>query len=75
MSIIGECPHEDCRHTAWRILPEETPVFAKETCEGCKRTLWVWYSRLDPRVYTEDGFNADFYVDEETQAIRQKGEP
>ena len=80
MSIIGECPHDDCRHTEWRLLPENyeqpidrpLPLFSKETCDGCKRTLWVYYSRIDPKVYTEEGFNEKFEVNEETKSIKER---
>jgi hypothetical protein len=76
MSIIGDCPHDDCRHTEWRLLPDKPlPLFSKETCKGCGRTLWVYYSRVDPKVYPEDAFNERFEVDEQKKSIKARAAP
>jgi hypothetical protein len=73
MSILGECPHDDCKHTEWRLLPDrDLPIFSKEKCKGCGRTLWVYYSRVDPKVYPEDAFERDFEVDEATKSIQPR---
>jgi hypothetical protein len=56
-----------------RILPDAgLPIFSKEVCPGCKRTIWVYYSRLDPNIYTEDGFAEEWEIDEKTKSIKQR---
>lgn len=70
---MGECPYEDCDDFQMRILPDKPlPLFSKEECPGCKRTIWVRYSRVDPEAYTEGDFNKAFEVDEATKQIRER---
>ncbi len=70
---MGECPYDGCDDYRMRILPErQLPLFSKEECPGCKRTIWVYYSRVDPKVYTEAEFNEAFDVDESTKKIRER---
>lgn len=71
--ITGECPYDDCDDFQMRLLPDKPlPLFSKEVCPGCKRTIWVLYSRIDPEVYTEEGFRKAFEVNEETKSIKQR---
>ena len=73
---MGECPYEGCDDHRIRILPDRPlPLFSKEECPGCKRTIWVYYSRVDPKVYTEADFAKEFDVDESTKNITHKAAP
>ena len=70
MSMMGNCPYDDCQHFEWRLLPDrDLPIFSKELCRGCGRTVWVYYSRVDPKVYTETDFDQEFDADEATKHI------
>ncbi len=70
---IGGCPYEDCDDFQMRILPDKPlPIFSKETCPGCGRTIWLYYSRVDPKAYTEADFAKDWQVDEETKNIKPR---
>lgn len=69
MSMLGECPYDDCEQFAWRILPASTPCFGRDVCKGCGRILWVLYSRIDPQVFTEAEFLQKWRVDESTRTI------
>lgn len=67
---MGECPYEGCDDFQMRILPDKPlPLFSKESCPGCGRVIWVYYSRVEPAAYTEDGFAKEFEVDEATRKI------
>ena len=73
--MFGGCPYEDCEHTACRYLPDlPLPQFSQETCDGCGRTVWVLYSRVDPMVYTKEGFEAEFEHDPVKKTIRKREE-
>jgi len=73
MPIMGDCPYEGCDHHEWRELPDAAlPVMSRETCDGCDRIVWVRYSRVDPEVWTEEGFLNNFDVDAATKSIKRK---
>ena len=73
MPIMGDCPYEGCDHHEWRELPDMSlPVVASEECEGCGRKVWVWYSRVDPKVWTDEGFRQEWDVDDATKRITRK---
>lgn len=73
--IIGECPYDECQHSEMRIVPDKPlPIFSKEECRGCGRTVWVYYSRVDPAVYTEEGFNEEWDLGED-KVIRPRKKP
>lgn len=73
MTIIGDCPYEDCDYTEIRSIPESLrlPIFRKEECRGCGKVVWVKYSRIDPTAWTEAEFLQDHIVDEEKKEIRE----
>lgn len=75
MSVIGECPHEDCGQTVWRILPDgPLPAFSHEECPECGKPVWMLYSRIDPVCFTEEQFAERYLVDEATKSIKVRSE-
>lgn len=68
--IFGECPY--CGGTVMFDVPEQTPRFRKETCEGCGKEYWEYYSRMDPQAYTTEGFEREFVVDEANRTITRR---
>jgi hypothetical protein len=76
VTIMGKCGYDDCTHFAIRAIPEghRLPLWSKEICDGCKRVVWVKYSRVDPIVYSEDDFNKEFEIDEATKQIKPRAE-
>jgi len=72
---IGSCPHDDCDDQRMRILPDKKlPLLSRETCPGCGRTIWVYYSRVDPKAYTQEQFEQEFVYDEVTKSVRPRAE-
>jgi hypothetical protein len=70
---VGDCPYADCNHPQMRLLPDKRlPLFSKEQCDGCGRTVWVLYSRVDPQIFTVDAFAEKYEVDELSKAIRAR---
>lgn len=73
MSIIGDCPHDACGKSVWRLLPETPlPKFSHEDCPECGQPVWVYYSRIDPKVYTEVQFASEYDVNHVTRTITPK---
>ena len=74
--ILGECPHDDCKHFTIRAIPDgvRLPAYSKETCDGCGRIVWVKYSRADPVAFTEADFHREHEIDEATREIKVRGE-
>jgi len=70
--ILGSCPY--CDHSFYHGLPDGTPCFAQNTCEGCGKTFWTRYSRVDPESWTEEGFAEEFYIDKETLVFANCGQ-
>lgn len=75
MTIMGDCPYEDCDEHQWRSEPDvPLPVIGWDNCEGCGRKVWVWYSRVDPKVWTDEGFRQEWNVDEATKQVTRKAD-
>ncbi len=50
-------------------MPEKTLQFGKNTCDECGEQYWMYYSRVDPKAYTREGFFEKFIIDEQTKSI------
>lgn len=72
--IIGECPYEGCKGPVFLHLQEGRPI-QRHTCVDCKRHIWTLHSRFEPKSWTEEAFNLQFIVDEETKTIRERPNP
>lgn len=75
MPIIGSCPY--CNESHMINLPDEMnesievqlPIFQKAESDCCNRIIWIYYSRINPEVYTEEEFNEKYRVDEDKKEI------
>ena len=67
--IFGECPY--CNEQIVNEMPERSPKFIKTKCEHCGKEYWLLASRIESVAYTEEGFNKEYTVDEETHHIRR----
>lgn len=68
MPIMGGCPY--CNNSmAWVEPPPNAPMWCKEICEECGKTVWRWLTRINPQAWTEEGFLAQYEVDEEKKCI------
>lgn len=56
--IVGEYPC--CDGSLLIALPEKTPVWMKEECPHCGKTVWHHLSRVNPESYTEEAFNEKY---------------
>lgn len=75
MSTIGDCPHENCGESVWRVLPDvDLPAFSRETCPKCLQEVWMLYSRVDPQCFTPEQFRQRYSVDEGTKRITARAE-
>lgn len=73
MPVIGECPYEGCDESLWVGEPDQPlPMFSKHECEGCKKVIWTYISRIEPKSYTEEAFLEKYSVDEKTKEISEK---
>ncbi len=69
--MTGECPH--CEQVVMRSLPDAPlPAMSHESCPECGGEVWVYYSRVDPAVYTPEGFAEHFTVNHETKEVTRK---
>lgn len=69
---FGECPYEDCNDLLMLKVPERTPAFALVECEGCKRSVWYRFSRIDPEAWTVLDFEKEHEIDEATRTIKKR---
>lgn len=70
--IFGEYP---CCGEALTIeLPEKVPSFAPEQCPHCGAKIWHYFSRFDPKSYTEAEFLNLYLVDDHTKTITLRSE-
>ena len=68
---FGECPYEDCNEQLdWLSVPEQSPVFYKDSCPKCQRVVWRKLSRLDPEALTVEQFQHQYVVDEATKQVK-----
>lgn len=72
MTQIGGCPY--CGHSGMWGTPEQTPAFARTTCEGCHKRFWLELSRIDPKAWTIEDFEAAHDIDHETRKITRRAE-
>jgi len=72
---FGACPYDDCDQPLEMVaLPEDRPLptFLRDTCPHCKRVVWRYLSRVDPKAYTQDGFDEEWKRDEATKVIKPR---
>lgn len=70
--ILGECPYEGCEGSLHLPIADDCPAFQKHNCEECGRVIWTLHSRWNPQSWTEDGFTAEYEVDEVTRNITKR---
>jgi len=69
---IGKCPYDDCDDEQMRMLPDgPLPVLGKEECPGCSRTIWVYYSRVEPQAFTQEDFEKVFTITDDRKVTRK----
>jgi hypothetical protein len=66
---IGDCPYDDCQGTLAIDTPDRTPAYALVQCDHCGRDIWYRFSRVDPKAWTLEQFEAEHVVDEVTMTI------
>jgi antitoxin component HigA of HigAB toxin-antitoxin module len=69
--IIGDCPY--CNASMSNPVADlPLPRWEKLTAECCRKTVWLFHSRVNPKAYTEEGFAKDFDIDEATKSIKRR---
>ena len=68
--IFGGCPY--CDRAVVNYMPDESPKFAKPTCEHCGKQYWLLCSRIESTAFTVEDFNKDYVVNEETKEIVER---
>lgn len=69
--IIGGCPYDGCEGFMMTPIADRYG-FSRETCPDCKRVVWVEHTRIGPDAYTDEGFRAEYDVDDESKTITPK---
>lgn len=69
---IGECPYEDCSETMMITVPKKTPTYALIKCDECGRDIWYRFSRIDPKAWKREAFEAEYAIDEDTRIIKKR---
>lgn len=60
--IFGLCPY--CSASmSWIEVPANAPGWYRDKCEGCKKTVWRWLTRINPQAWKEEDFLAQYEVD------------
>jgi len=67
---IGECPY--CDYLDMWPMPQNTPCAGKYICEGCKKEIWLWHSRINPMAYTKEDFEREFIIDEASKTVKKR---
>lgn len=68
--MLGSYPC--CDESLMLAMPDRTPAFAPEECPHCGAKVWHYFSRIDPKSYTEADFLKEFDVDDVTKTIKPK---
>ena len=67
---IGNCPY--CGHGDCWGTPKQTPAWRKVTCEECDKEFWLELSRVDPKAWTVEDFEAQYDIDPVTKTLKRK---
>lgn len=68
--IFGGCPY--CDRAVVNYMPEESPRFAKHTCEHCGKEYWLLCSRVSSEAFTIEDFNKKYTVNEESKEVQRR---
>lgn len=70
--IAGEYPC--CGGPLMLSMPDNGPGLAPEDCPHCGARVWHYYSRIDPKSWTEADFLTQYEVDEANLTIRKRSD-